>query len=65
MRLKLELDEDTTMRLVECAATERRPLPWQAEVLRHSLGLPFPALEQVGNVHQAGPGLTDELPKTQ
>ncbi len=43
MRLRLELDEDTTMRLVERAAAERRPVPWQAEVLlRQALGLSFP-----------------------
>ncbi len=49
LRLKLELDEDTTVRLVERAATERRPVPWQAEVmLREALGLPFPYPERGG-----------------
>ncbi len=49
MRLKLELDKDTTTKLVECAAVERRPVPWQAEVLlRQALGLPFPYSEREG-----------------
>ncbi len=43
MRLKVELDRDTTTKLMEYAAAERRPVPWQAEVLlRQALGLPFP-----------------------
>lgn len=43
MRLLLDLDPDTTERLVESAVANRRPMPWQAEVLlRQSLGLPVP-----------------------
>ncbi len=46
MRLKLELDEDASTRLVEQAALERRPVAWQAEVLlRKALGFPFPYAE--------------------
>lgn len=49
MRLKLELDEDTTARLVERVAAERRPVPWQAEVLlRQALGFSFPQPYQGG-----------------
>ena len=41
--VKLDLDRETFERLVERAAAERRPIPWQAEVtLRRALGLPFP-----------------------
>ena len=41
MRICLDLDADTTERLVEAAVAERRPIVWQAEVLlRRSLGLP-------------------------
>lgn len=44
MRLKLDLDTETTERLIDAAITERRPLPLQAEViLRRALGLSFPA----------------------
>lgn len=51
MRLKLELDEDASTRLVEQAALERRPVTWQAEVLlRKALGLPFPYAEESGPV---------------
>jgi hypothetical protein len=43
VRLRLELDSDTTSRLIEQAAVERRPVAWHAEVLlRRALGLPFP-----------------------
>jgi hypothetical protein len=43
LRLKLDLDEVVTARLVEQAAAEKRPIPWQAEVvLRRGLELPFP-----------------------
>ena len=39
----LDLDTDTFDRLMDFALNERRPIPWQAEVmLRQSLGLPFP-----------------------
>lgn len=44
MRIKLELDQETTEKLVEIAMREKRPPAWQAEVLlRTSLGLPFPS----------------------
>jgi hypothetical protein len=43
MRIKLELDPETTEKLVEAAVREKRPAAWQAEVLlRTALGLPFP-----------------------
>jgi hypothetical protein len=43
MRLKLELDPETTEKLVAVAVLEKRPPAWQAEVLlRTALGLPFP-----------------------
>lgn len=46
MRIRLELDNETTERLIERAADERRPVSWQAEVmLRRALGLPFPRRE--------------------
>jgi hypothetical protein len=49
MRLKIELDEQTTERLISAAVAERRPLAWQAEVvLRRALGLPFPADDSGG-----------------
>jgi hypothetical protein len=42
--LKISLDRETFRRLLDSALRERRPLPWQAEVLlRQALGLPFPA----------------------
>jgi hypothetical protein len=41
--IKLDLDNETFTRLMDVALQERRPIPWQAEVLlRHALGLPFP-----------------------
>jgi hypothetical protein len=33
MRIKLELDEQTTSRLMQIALTEKRPLSWQLEIL--------------------------------
>jgi hypothetical protein len=46
VRIRLELDNETTERLIERAAEERRPVPWQSEVmLRRALGLPFPRRE--------------------
>ncbi len=45
--LRINLDVDTFERLQSAAVAERRPLPWQAEViLRQALGLPFPYPEQ-------------------
>jgi hypothetical protein len=41
--LTLNLDGETFERLLEVALRERRPVPWQAEVLlRQALRLPFP-----------------------
>ena len=41
--LTLNLDGETFDRLLEVALQERRPVPWQAEVLlRQALRLPFP-----------------------
>jgi hypothetical protein len=43
MRLRLDLDPDVSSRLTDVAAAERRPIPWQAEViLRRALGLSGP-----------------------
>jgi hypothetical protein len=36
MRIKLDLDEQTTNRLVEIALAEKRPLAWQLEI-SHSI----------------------------
>ncbi len=33
MRIKLELDEQTTRQLMQIALEERRPLSWQLEIL--------------------------------
>ncbi len=42
-RLQLDIDRDTLVRLARVAATERRPLVLQAEVLlRHALAPPIP-----------------------
>ncbi len=42
-QLRVHLDTETYQRLLDAALTERRPVPWQAEVvLRRALGLPFP-----------------------
>jgi hypothetical protein len=42
-QLRITLDAETHQRLLESALAERRPLPWQAEVvIRRALGLPFP-----------------------
>ena len=39
--IQLEIDADTYESLVKAALAERRPVPWQAEiVLRRALGLP-------------------------
>lgn len=44
-QIKLDLDTETFSRLVASALDERRPIPWQAEViLRRALGLPFPPI---------------------
>jgi hypothetical protein len=43
MRLKIELDGETTERLVRQAVIERRPVDMQAEMmLRRACGLPDP-----------------------
>ena len=62
MRLKLDLDEDATARLVEQAVVERRPVPWQAEVLlRKALGLPFSHPGEGGRDHKVDEGLTESI----
>lgn len=44
MRIKLDLDEEMTEKLMESAMNECRPVGWQAYVLlRRALGLPFPS----------------------
>lgn len=41
--IKIDLDNETFSRLTDLALSERRPIPWQAEILlRQSFGLPFP-----------------------
>lgn len=41
--IRVELDQETYVRLVEEAVDQRRPIPWQAEViLRRALGLGLP-----------------------
>jgi len=43
MRIKLDLDTETTERLIQAAISENRPVGMHAEViLRRALGLPFP-----------------------
>jgi hypothetical protein len=45
-QFKVNVDRETLARLIEAAVAERRPVPWQAEViLRRAMGLPFPLLE--------------------
>lgn len=42
-QLRIVLDAETYQRLLEAALSERRPVPFQAEVvLRRAFGLPFP-----------------------
>jgi hypothetical protein len=44
MIVKIDLDRETTQRLIRVAVAERRPVGMQAEVLlRRGLGLPVPA----------------------
>jgi hypothetical protein len=46
LRLRLDLEEDATAKLIQRAAEEKRSVGWQAEVmLREALGLPFPSLK--------------------
>jgi hypothetical protein len=41
MRLRLDLDAQLTDRLIREAVADRRPVPWQAEILlRRAVGLP-------------------------
>jgi hypothetical protein len=43
LRPRLDLDQETFQALADKAFAERRPVPFQAEViLRLALGLPFP-----------------------
>jgi len=56
MRIKLDLDETTTERLIEVAERERRPIAWQAEViLLRGLGL-WPVEVEVKPRAEAGIG---------
>jgi len=49
VRLRLELDGDTTGRLIEQAVVEQRPVAWQAEVLlRKALDPPLLHIEKDG-----------------
>ncbi len=42
-QVRVNLDSETFIRLIDAACSERRPVPMQAEVmLRRALGLPFP-----------------------
>jgi len=42
-QIRVNLDNETTARLARHAVAERRPIPWQAEVmLRRALGLAAP-----------------------
>jgi hypothetical protein len=61
--VKLTLDHDVLDALTACAIAERRPLPWQADVmLRRALGLPFPCTTSTcGDTHpQPANGERDE-----
>jgi len=49
MRIRLELDAQTTQALIRSAVSEKRPVAWQAEILlRRALGLPFPETGKEG-----------------
>lgn len=46
MLIKISLDDEMTTRLIQEAATEKRNIVRQAEViLRRALGLPFPRVQ--------------------
>lgn len=52
-QVQLNLDAETYRRLLAAALAERRPVPWQAEVvLRRALGLPFPCNHLSPSNHQ-------------
>jgi len=54
LRLKIELDEQASAKLIEEAATEKRPVAWQAEVLlRKALGLSSPVRQEREDVELA------------
>lgn len=45
-QIRVNLDNETIARLAQHAVAERRPIPWQAEVmLRRALGLSMPVEE--------------------
>ena len=49
-RLRLELDQETYLKLLDSALAEKRPIDWQAEVvLRRAMGLPFPREREAGS----------------
>lgn len=55
MRLHLDLDRETSQRLLQAALAERRPIVWQAEImLRRALGVPVPAERVPAAAHEAG-----------
>lgn len=48
MLIKISLDDEMTTRLIQEAATEKRNIARQAEViLRRALGLPFPRVQTI------------------
>ena len=50
--IRLDLDAEAFGRLADSAVEERRPIPWQAEVLLlRALGLPAPAPYPCDNEH--------------
>jgi hypothetical protein len=63
VRIQLELDKDTSIKLVESSVAERRPVPWQAEILlRQALGLPFPYPDSGSGDDEALPEYTKRAP---
>lgn len=43
VRIQIDLNDETANRLIDAAVADRRPVPWQAEVLiRRGLGLTDP-----------------------
>ena len=63
MRIQLELDKNTSIKLVERSVTERRPVPWQAEILlRQALGLPFPYSDSEASERESLPEYTKRAP---
>jgi hypothetical protein len=60
VRIQLELDKDTSIKLVERSVAERRPVPWQAEILlRQALGPSPPHSNQKQGDGEANPDCAD------